>query len=385
MRASQASAKGPAGARAVVDLPRAMRVVTILKAVHRIAPTWIRKRVPHQVKRSLLVRYWGITPFDFEGKPFDRVATADDIYYCYRLLLGRLPDPDGWKTYEGVVRGGLDVGTLSADFLASPEFRARALGRDGDSADLVLLDLGDVRMYVIPDDFVGRSLVRDRTYEPHVSAALRSHLSPGRVLVDVGAHAGYHSLMAARLVGPSGRVLSFEPSPVSCSLLLRNVRVNGFLNVEVHPFAVAEARGVVRIEGRGSHARIVDPDESSGTLPSGAMAMAVTLDEALRDVPRVDVIKMDIEGAEFRALQGARETIARHRAVIFSELSPAGLQNVSGVSAKEYLQALIDAGYGLSAIDASSTLLACGTDVDHVLRLLDRSPATHLDIVAHPR
>jgi FkbM family methyltransferase len=176
----------------------------------------------------------------------------------------------------------------------------------------------------------------------------------------------------------------FEPSPVSCSLLLRNVRVNGFLNVEVHPFAVAEARGVVRIEGRGSHARIVDPDESSGTLPSGAMAMAVTLDEALRDVPRVNVIKMDIEGAEFRALQGARETIARHRAVIFSELSPAGLQNVSGVSAKEYLQALIDAGYGLSAIDASSALLACGTDVEHVLRLLDRSPATHLDIVAHP-
>jgi FkbM family methyltransferase len=240
-------------------------------------------------------------------------------------------------------------------------------------------------MYVFPDDFVGRSLIRDRTYEPHVSAALRAHLSPGRVLVDLGAHAGYYSLMAAGLVGPSGRVLSFEPNPVSCSLLLRNVRANGFANVEVHPLAVAEARGILRIEGRGSHARIVDPDEWFGAPSSSAVAMAVTLDEALREVPRVDVIKMDIEGAEFRALQGARQTLARHRAVIFSELSPAGLQNVSGVSAKEYLEALAGAGYELSTIEVSGALLACGTDVGRVLDLLERSPSTHLDIVAHPR
>ena len=361
-----------------------MRMVTILEVIRRIAPPFVKSRVPRRIRRSLLRRYWGIVPFDFDGAPFERNATADDIYYCYRLLLGRLPDPDGWKTYEGVVRGGIDVDTLTADFLASPEFRRRAQARDAAAAP-VLVDLGAFRMYVTADDFVGRSIIQDRTYEPHVSAALRAQLFPGCVMVDLGAHAGYHSLMAAGFVGDAGRVVSFEPDPASCGLLLRNVHLNGFVNVEVRPFAVAETRGIVRLEGRGSHATLVEPCDWPGTASPGTLAMAVTLDEALRELPRVDVIKMDIEGAEFRALQGGRDTIIRHHPVIVSELSPAGLQNVSGRTARAYLETLIDAGYTLSTIEASGELLACGTDAARMEEILDRHPATHLDIVALPR
>lgn len=369
----------------MVDWPGAMRVVTILEAANRITPAWIKKRVPRPIRRWLLGRFWGLRPFDFDGEEFVEVATPDDIYYCYRLLLGRLPDRDGWKTYEGVVRGGVSVHTLSADFLGSSEFRRRALVRDDASANPVLVDLGAFRMYVIPDDFVGRAILRDGSYEPHVRAALYSHLSTGGVLVDLGAHFGYFSLMAAKLVGPSGRVISFEPSPIACSLLLRSAQLNGFPNIEVHPFAVAETRGTLHLEGRGSHASLVDSVAWSGNLSAATVTVAVTLDEALRDVPRVDVIKMDIEGAEFRALQGGRQTIARHRPVIISEVSPAALQNVSKVSGEKYLRALIDAGYELSIINLADGPLACGADVDRVLHVLSRHPATHLDIVAHPR
>src|SRR5262245_37350244 len=361
-----------------------MRVATFLDAARRVTPPWVRRRMPWPLKRWLLVRYWGMTPFDFDARRFDETATADDIYYCYRLLLGRLPDRDGWKTYEGVVRGGVSVHTLAADFLASPEFRRRGVLRDDGAAAPVLAELGTVAMYVIPDDFVGLSILREKTYEPHVVAALRPHLAPGRVLVDLGAHVGYFSLIGAGLVGPSGRVVSFEPDPVPCALLMRNARLNGFSNIEVYPLAVAEKRGPSYLEGRGSHAALTDPLEWTGA-GHGALVMAVTLDEMLHDASRVDVIKMDIEGAEFRAVQGGRRLIARHRPVLISELSGAALQSVSRVAPEEYLRTLVDMGYEVSIIQAAGGLLACGTDTARVLRALEDHPATHLDLLAAPR
>src|SRR5262249_54527047 len=161
-------------------------------------------------------------PFVFEGREFDQVATPEDIYYSYRLFLGRMPDRDGWKTYEGVVRGGISVNTLAEDFLASTEFRRRAALLQADLAEPVLADLGSFFMLVDPHDFVGHAILIEGTYEPHVVTAVRSHLSPGGVLLDVGAHVGYFSLIAAERVGPLGRVLSFEPNPASCDLMLRS-------------------------------------------------------------------------------------------------------------------------------------------------------------------
>lgn len=341
--------------------------------------------MPRPMRRWLLRRYWGIAPFDFDGRQFDDRATADDIYYCFRLFLGRLPDQDGWKTYEGVVRGGVSVDTLAADFLASAEFRRRALVHDEASATPVLADLGALSMYVIPDDFVGRAILQEGTYEPHVVAVVLAQLSAGSVLVDLGAHVGYYSLIAAGLVGPAGRVLSFEPNPGSCELLVRSARLNGFVNIEVYPFAVTETRGISYLQGRGSHATLVGPVGSARASHGASVVPTITLDEVLRDVSRVDVIKMDIEGAEFRALRGGQQAVVRHRPVIISELSAAALQNVSSVSPEEYLRALVGLNYELSIIQAVGGLIACGTDTGRVLRALDAHPATHLDILACPR
>lgn len=354
----------------------------------RLVPAWIKRRIPRPLKRWLLAKYLGYARFDFDDEEFDETASADDVYYGYRLLLGRLPDRDGWKTYEAGVRGRqMSVATLVSDFLASPEFLARRRVRDGTRSEPVLVDLGTFKMYVLPDDFdVGHTIIRNRPYEPHVGAVLARHLRPGSVFVDLGAYVGYFSLMAAAMVGPSGRVLSFEPSQPSYALLLLSASLNGFANIEVFPFAVAEARRVVLVEGRESHRTVVDFDGEPGRVDPASVTVSMALDDVLRDLDRLDLIKMDIEGGESRALRGATKTLAAHRPVIVSEFSPTALQNFSGVSGEEYLQQLVRAGYALFVIeDEAGSLRPCGTDTSRVMSALARHPSTHIDIVACPR
>lgn len=359
--------------------------VLLFEAVRGLTPGWLRRRLPRRAKRWLRARALGYTPFDFDQLAFDPVAGPEDVYYCYRLLLGRLPDPDGWKTYEAAVRGRqMPVETLVADFLASPEFRRRGLGGEERRAEPVLVDLDDFRLYVFPDDFdVGRAIVVNRAYEPHVAGVLRRWLAPGHVFVDVGAHVGYFSLLAASIVGPSGRVLSVEPDQEACALLWSSAQLNGFLQVELYPFAVAEARRVFVLAGRGSHGTVVEWERPLAR--ASAVAVALTLDELLRDAVRVDVIKMDIEGAEGRALVGAQRTLATHRPVLVTEVAPGALANVSRMSAEDYLGQLVDAGYELAVIEDDGSLLACGTDPRRVTRELGGHPSPRLELVARPR
>lgn len=360
---------------------------TLFRAARGLTPRWLRRRLPRGLRRWLRRRALGYTPFDFDEEPFDATAGPEDVYYCYRLLLGRLPDSEGWKTYEAAVRDRrMRAETLVADFLASPEFRRRAQARDPAGAEPVLVDLGDFRLYVAPDDFdVGQTILAHRRYEPHVAAALRRYLGPGHVFVDVGAHVGYFSLLAASIVGASGRVVSVEPSHAACALLWSSVQLNGLRQVELYPFAAAEARRVFVLAGRGGHATLVEWDGPAVSAPVSALTVSVTLDELLGDAPRVDLIKLDIEGAEARALAAARRTLAAHRPVIVTEFAPAALQSVSGVSGEAYLRQIVDARYELSVLEEGSDPRPCGGDPRPVLAALARHPSPRIEVLALPR
>ena len=138
-------------------------------------------------------------------------------------------------------------------------------------------------------------------------------LQPGGTVFDVGAHAGFYTLLAAELVGPGGRVVSFEPLPRNLGYLRRHVQLNGCENVEVIAAAVCDRDGLGRFQ----------PDESSlqGRLSDeGALRVpTVRLDSLVSagTIPPPNFVKMDIEGGEFRALRGGRETLAAARPVVF--------------------------------------------------------------------
>ncbi|WP_439398304.1 FkbM family methyltransferase [Bradyrhizobium sp. PMVTL-01] len=151
------------------------------------------------------------------------------------------------------------------------------------------------------------------TYEGAIAKSIAARVKPGMTVFDVGAHAGYYTLMLSRLVGHEGRVFAFEANPENAKKLRRHLQINDVKNVELIEAAVSDRTGEAFFE--------VDPHSDKygymGTLAeSGTPVRTVMLDE----FPVPDLVKMDIEGAETRAFAGASRLLSEHRTAIFLAL-----------------------------------------------------------------
>ncbi len=168
-------------------------------------------------------------------------------------------------------------------------------------------------------DFKEHSALRfytDGLIERPVWRLMRDLLRPGMTMADVGANLGFFALSAARFVGPEGRVIAFEPVPGNLRYLRRNLALNpGLANLLVEPLAVSDQEGETTIHlgwHEGNASLLVG---ARSTTEDTAPVRTTSLDEyaAARDVPRIDLVKMDIEGAERNALLGAARTLREHR------------------------------------------------------------------------
>jgi len=150
------------------------------------------------------------------------------------------------------------------------------------------------------------------TYEHDKVKRFRSSIrSPGAVW-DIGAHAGYYSLLASRLLGASGTVVAFEPLPHNLAYLRQHLELNGVKNVIVVPCAVSDTDGRAHFAAGGSQYGRLD-------VAGGLEVETVCLDTYLRQNPAQapTVVKMDVEGAEFAVLRGARTVLATCRPIFF--------------------------------------------------------------------
>lgn len=153
------------------------------------------------------------------------------------------------------------------------------------------------------------------TYEREQTRLFEDALSPGNVVFDIGAHAGYYSLLASVLVGSSGSVFAFEPEPRNALYLKKHMAINRCGNVTVVESAVGNNSGMTHFEyGTGSGTGRVATARSDGDL---AVPMVSLDDFTESNAILPDHLKIDVEGAEMLVLQGARRTISRARPVIF--------------------------------------------------------------------
>ena len=175
---------------------------------------------------------------------------------------------------------------------------------------------------------------------------LRELVRPGMTAVDVGANVGLYTMLMAELVGPSGRVISFEPDPDLARLLGENCAANGAANVEAHN--VALGRGADRMM---LHRLTLNSGENH-LGPNGRTAFRRLLEvevaafDALVPGVRPDFIKVDVQGWELNVLRGMEASLMGSDATIYLEFWPVGLERAGNVPA-ELFSFLRDLGLNL--------------------------------------
>ena len=148
------------------------------------------------------------------------------------------------------------------------------------------------------------------TYERLAQRVFVEEVRPGAVVYDVGANAGFFTLLASRLAGPSGSVYAFEPMDRNLRYLREHLQLNAVPNVHIMPIAISDTNGTVRF------AAADDPAMGGLSATGGIEVQSRTIDDLAATLPLPTFIKMDIEGAEHAALSGAMETLRRARPVI---------------------------------------------------------------------
>lgn len=166
-------------------------------------------------------------------------------------------------------------------------------------------------------------------YEPETFSFLRTHLTEGQTALDVGAHIGLFSVVMARLVGASGHVFSFEPTPLTNEVLTETVRLNGCEEiVEVRAEAVSDKTGTATFYDTGYAASNANSLVRGENSQGGLEVKTTSIDEfAAQRGLAVNCIKIDVEGAELYALRGAARTFAENRPVVSLGLHPPFLED----------------------------------------------------------
>lgn len=226
--------------------------------------------------------------------------------------------------------------------------------------DLLVQTIHNVK-YLVParDTVMTPQLVVYRQWEAELSALLPQLCSPGSVFVDVGANFGYFTcLLAAHLGQAAGsRVVAVEPNPDLLRLLRINVGINwSGAAVRIEPVAVGSEPGEMMLsipEDRSANGTLA-PLEAKGLALRKHKVPVMRLDDLLRDEPRVDLIKIDVEGFEPAVLRGAVETLGRPGLRLVLEWSASQMSD-AGFDPMETPTLLEEAGYRLFDAEASGS------------------------------
>jgi FkbM family methyltransferase len=278
------------------------------------------------------------------------MLNKEDVVWGFRYMLGRDPEsPDviaahsdfnDWKQLRDALRQTEEYNGLQS-FRPFPRKWV-----------LTPVHNGRCKMWVdLADTYVSRGCLLD-AYETNETNFIRKHLKQGDVFADIGANLGWFTLLASTIVGPSGHVHAFEPQPETFRRFSDTLNSNDLGGgVTAYHCGLSNRPGELFIN------HVVDTDNMGGAFIAdtpvpgmvSAKVQSHTLDSLNLD--RLNFIKIDVEGAEHKALLGGQKTILRNRPIILSEVNRTALKNVSGVSAGAFIQYLVNLGYRSVLID----------------------------------
>lgn len=181
-------------------------------------------------------------------------------------------------------------------------------------------------------DVIQEALLLTDAWDPGVTKVLLDNLSAGMVFLDIGANVGYFSLLAAERVGPAGRVIAVEPNPTVVRQLQKNAQRNGLTNITVVQAACSDSSAPRELYLAGP-SNTGKASFSSENAQSRDFVKVECLpgDELIAKLnpARLDLVKIDVEGAELHVLKGMAQSLSRLRPKLILEVAPPLLQNFS--------------------------------------------------------
>ena len=219
--------------------------------------------------------------------------------------------------------------------------------------------------FSLPTGDFGVTLEAESTgeYEPVTTALLENSLEDGMTFVDVGAHVGLFALPAAKWVGETGRVIAFEPHPDNYAMLVANIAANDSNDcIEAIQCAVSAVGGPVQLHMSGFNTGDHQLFHKGGR--NAIEVQCTTLDEYFDSGTKIDVIKMDVQGAEAAAFRGMRRILQdNHSIKVIWELSPEQLKG-AGSSAEDVLQWLKELNFSFTIVDDATGAVKKATSVE---------------------
>ena len=268
----------------------------------------------------------------------------------YLRYLNRQPDKSGLDYYRSEIKNNhLTLDDLQRVFTSSEEYKINQRLNHA-----CIYTVYGTKMYLDPTDtVVSKSLNSNLIWEKEESEFFKNIIKEGMNVVDIGANIGYFTLLFSKWIGNKGKVYSFEPDPSNFEILSKNICANRSKNVTAFQKALSNNDGKLSLflceKNKGDH-RIFDfyafeDDDKRKKID----VESVTLDSVLSD-KKIEVIKMDVQGAEYLVLEGMKETINKNSNLyLLTEFWPYAIEK-SGHSPKDFIEVLRKMKFEISII-----------------------------------
>jgi len=271
-----------------------------------------------------------------------RDPTDQEIEYWSDMLITRSIDP---SVFDKSIKN-----LKETQKIITPNLESFQIQKLNDNILQKEID-GHIINFDIKNSAYLKAFSQNQLYEQKESMTLKKLLRRGMNVINIGAHIGYFTLLAARQVGPEGKVFAFEPFLPSVELLKKNVEANGYKNVEVVPTAVSNKRGKSNFAQKiDSTQNFLQINKTSHFIQS--KVSTTIIDQFLVDRNlKIDFIIMDAEGSEKNILEGMKKTIEKNPEIqIITEYNPYTLRIV-GTSGEEFLDKIEELGFSIYDIN----------------------------------
>lgn len=219
------------------------------------------------------------------------------------------------------------------------------------SSDFVMI--GENKIYLDQNDSLRLSI--HGSHEPFETELLSKWIKESDYVLDLGANIGYFTLIMSKLVGDSGKVFSFEPSMDNFEILKKNIKVNNCNNVIIENMAVGNKNGEIKLYLSDNQSMHTLYENTISTNRSVTVPI-IKLDDYYnkKSINKINVIKMDVEGAELDTLRGMSNILTENKdVVLFVEFNPESIKK-AGMLPKDQLAFIDDLGFKIYVIYESA-------------------------------